>query len=159
MGNIMLWVWSILQWNFLARSVNEEPLSFHNFKVFEDNVQLKYDKNKSDQGGQNTTTKHIYANPTNPFICPFLAMGIYLCLRASRYVDSEFLFRRSCKEKEKVAYASYFSQLKELINKKMEVFSSYIRMTHANAHGWRKGGDTHATSGTTCPPSVPLVAI
>ena len=33
MGNIMLWVWSVLQWNLLAQSVNVEPLSFQNFKV------------------------------------------------------------------------------------------------------------------------------
>jgi len=46
MGNIMLWVWSILQWNLLARSVNIEPLCFHNFKVFEDNIQAKYNKTR-----------------------------------------------------------------------------------------------------------------
>ena len=158
MGNIMLWVWSILQWNLLARSVNVEPLSFRNFKVFEDNIQVKYDKNKSDQGGENTTVKHVYANPTNPFICPFLSMGIYLCLNATRYVESAFIFRRSSNEKDKVSSASYCCQLKELINKKMEVVTSYIRISHANAHGWRKGGATHATSGTTCPPSIPSVA-
>ena len=158
MGNIMLWVWSILQWNLLARSVNIEPLCFHNFKVFEDNIQAKYDKNKADQGRENTTIKHIYANPTNPVICPFLALGIYLCLNATRYVDSEFLFRRGSDEKDKVASASYCSQLKELILKKIEVVSSFIRIAHANAHGWRKGGATHATSGTTCPPPVPSVA-
>ena len=35
---------------------------------------------------------------------------------------------------------------------------SYIRLAHANAHGWRKGGATYATSGTTYPPPIPSVA-
>ena len=36
--------------------------------------------------------------------------------------------------------------------------SEYMRPDHANAHGTRKGGSIHATSGTTCPPPITLVA-
>ena len=34
----------------------------------------------------------------------------------------------------------------------------FIRLAHANAHGWLKGAATYATSGTTCPPPIPSVA-
>ena len=158
LGNVMLWVWTVLQWNLLARSVNIEPLCFHNFKVFQDTIQVKYDKNKADPTGENVSVKHIYANPTNPFICCFLALGIYLCLNVTKYEDSEAIFWRGKNEKERVASNSYCSQLKQLINKKRETVASFIRLAHANAHGWRKGGATHATSGTTCPPPIPSVA-
>ena len=157
-GNIMMWAWSILQWNLLGRSVNVEPLCFHNFKVFQDSIQVKYDKNKVDPTGENTTTKHIYANPTNPFICSYLSLGIYICLNVSKYTDSELIFRKKRTEQERVASNGYCSQLKELLTQKKEIVCSYIRLTHANAHGWRKGGATHATTGTTCPPPIPSVA-
>ena len=152
MGNIMLWVWTVLQWNLLARSVNVEPLCFHNIRVFEDTLQIKYDKNKSDPTGENTKPKHVYANPSNPTICSFLALGIFLSLNATKFSEDEHLFRRSKDEKERVASTNYCSQLKELIHKFKDTVATFIRIGHANAHRWRKGGATHATSGTTCPP-------
>ena len=157
-GNVMMWVWTVLQWNLLARSVNVEPLCFHHFKVFQDSIQVKYDSNKSDKSGENTTTKHLYANPTDPFVCCYLSFGIFLCLNASRYADSELIFRRTGTEKDRVASVNYCSQLKQIMKQKSDIVSSYIRVGHANAHGWRKGGATHATSGTTCPPPITSVA-
>ena len=159
LGSSMLWVWTVLQWNLLGRSVNVEPLTFRNFKIFEDTIQIKYAVNKSDPGGENTTIKHVYANPINPSICPYLALGIYLCLNAAKYENKgDFIFRRSEDEKERVASKNYCSQLKELLDQNKDTVLSYIRLAHANAHGWRKGGATYATSGTTAPPSISSVA-
>ena len=64
--NVFLWVWSVLQWNVMGRCVNVEPLALHNFKVFEDHIQILYDTNKTDQTGEKVTIKNIYANPINP---------------------------------------------------------------------------------------------
>ena len=61
-------------------------------------------------------------------------------------------------KKDIVASSSYCSQLKELINKNEEVVLSFIRVFHTNVHGFRKGAATFATSGTTSPISVSLVA-
>ena len=81
-GNITLWVWTVMQWNLMARSVNIEPLALHNMKLFNDSVQFIYNQNKSDQEGAKTMVKHVYANPTNPHDCSFLSLEIHLCLNA-----------------------------------------------------------------------------
>lgn len=157
-GNMLLWVWSVLQWNLMVCSVNIEPICFHNMTVFDDSIQIKYDRNKSDPTGEKTTIKHIYANPLNPFVYPFQSLHIYLCLNVSKYKDTKNIFWKVKYEKEKVSSAGYCSQLRELLNHKKDIVKNSIRLAYANAHGWRKGGATFATSGTTCPPPTPSVA-
>ena len=68
------------------------------------------------------------------------------------------IFLKKLRIQKKAATNTYCSQLKELLHRKSNVVSSYIRIAHANAHGWRKGAATHATSGTTAPPPIPSVA-
>ena len=155
-GNVMLWVWTVLQWNLMARSVNIEPIALHNIKLFRDSIQFLYDSNKSDQEGERTTIKHVYANPKNPFICSFLALGIYMSLHADKFVESEMLFKTPGQEKKKTASHNYCVQLKELLKRYEAVVVTFIRLAHANAHGTRKGSATYATSGTTCPPPRPI---
>ena len=158
-GNIMVWVWTILQWNLMARSINIEPLAFHHISMFGDCIKFNYDVNKADSTGENTTTKHVYANPLNSYVCSHLGLGIYLCLFADRFANTEFIFKREDTEKKKVASTGYCSQLKEMFRRYADIVKNFIRLAHANAHGWRKGGATYATSGTTCPPPIPSVAL
>ena len=155
-GNIMLHIWTILQWNLMARSVNIEPISLHNIKVYGDSIQFLYDTNKNNQEGRKTTVKHVYANPDNPYICSHLLLGIYMCLNATRFETSELLFKSKSKNEKTSSASNYCIQLKELLWQKKEIVMTYIRLAHANAHGWRKGGASYATSGTTCPPPYPF---
>ena len=121
-------------------------------------MQFLYDLNKADQEGSKTTTKHVYANPKNAFICPYLSLGIYFCLNATKFVTPEVIFKNSNSEKKKIASQGYCSQLRELLNCYASVVINFIRLAHGNAHGWRKGAAMYAPSGTTCPPPIPSVA-
>jgi hypothetical protein len=47
-NNIFVWVFSLLQWGCMARSVSIGVLWFHNFRLGEDNIICRYDKHKSD---------------------------------------------------------------------------------------------------------------
>ena len=140
----------------MKRSMNIEHIALHNIKVFGDSLQFLYDQNKSDQEGVKTTIKNIYANPTNPAICSHIILGIYMCLNATKFETSEFLFKTNVKNNKKTATNNYCSQLKQLLQHNKDAVMRFIRVSHTNAHGWRKGGATHATSGTTCPPPYPL---
>ena len=51
-GNVYVWGWTTLQWNLIGRCANVELLGFHNFKVFQDSIQIKYDVNKKDCTGK-----------------------------------------------------------------------------------------------------------
>jgi hypothetical protein len=54
--NPFVWVFGLLQWNFMAGSIAIGTLAFHNFRLGEDNIIGKYDKHKADQGGRVSTT-------------------------------------------------------------------------------------------------------
>ena len=90
---MFLWLWNVLQWNIMGRCINVEPLPLHNLKVFEDHIQILYDSKKMDQTGDKVTMKNIYANPLNPRICTFLALGTYLAMNSPRFTKTEHLWK------------------------------------------------------------------
>lgn len=155
--NIYVWVFSLLQWNCMARSINIGVLAFHNFRCGEDNIVCCYDKTKADQAGEKVHDKHMYANPYDPLVCCHLALGVWLSLNSAQFVETENFFNASTNE-ENAASQRYCSQLVELFRKHADALQAFIRANHANAHGIRKGSATSASSGTTCPPPVSSIA-
>ena len=50
-------------------------------------------KVKHDQEGEGAKTPwHVYANPSNPFVCPVLALGLYLFSHPDLLTNQSFLF-------------------------------------------------------------------
>ena len=45
-NNIFVWVYSILQWNCIALSINISPMGLHNITSAEDYIKIVYDKTK-----------------------------------------------------------------------------------------------------------------
>ena len=77
-GNVFVWVFSVLQWNCMACSVNLGPLSLHNFRVEVDSIVCCYDdSDKKDSKGELISDKHLYANPMDPLVSLFLALGVW----------------------------------------------------------------------------------
>jgi hypothetical protein len=112
--NIFIWVYTILQWNCMARSINIGSLALHCFTPGEDNnIKVKYDKTKSDQTGEKVHEKHCYGNPFDPLVSMFLALGVWFCLESSHFEDSEFLFQDK-NTNAGAASSRYCSQLTEL---------------------------------------------
>ena len=156
-GSIMIWVFSLLQWNCMARSKNIGELAYHNFVVVDDCIKIRYDKTKADQDGEKIRDKHVYANTLNPLVCPILALGIWFALEANRLGSTTSLFAVE-NVKEDAPANKYTAALSQLLQNNIEAVGEYIRKNHINAHGIRKGSASFATSGTTCPPSVASVA-
>ena len=84
-GNIFGWVWSIIQWNLMARCISVDPLSLHHFSLGEDNFTVLHDSTKMDKKGEKLVQKHVYANPKDPIICPNLAIGIWFALNQASF--------------------------------------------------------------------------
>ena len=76
----------------MARSINIGELAYHNFRMGEDSIKIRYDRTKSDQTGEKVNDKNIYGNPFNPLVCPFLALGVWFCLEANRLSQTTNLF-------------------------------------------------------------------
>lgn len=155
--NVFLWVFSLLQWHLMARSINVGGLALHCFRVGEDNLAGKYDKSKTDQTGEKGHDKHMYANPFDPLVSVFLAMGVWFSLESSHFESTKLLFQDDSNE-ENAASQRYCTQLSELFTKYKDQLVQFIRVDHANTHGIRKGSATAASSGTTCPPPVSSIA-
>ena len=91
-NEILIWVFSLLQWNCMARSKNIGDLAYHQFQIGDDYIKIRYDKTKSDQAGEKVHDKHLYANPFDPLVCPFLALGIWISLEVDRLISVTSLF-------------------------------------------------------------------
>ena len=153
-------VFTLFQWNCMARSINIDPLGFHNFsKGQEDSIEILYGETKMDKTGENVMPKNIFGNPFDHRICVFFALGTYLCINRDKFVEGQdFLFRFG-NTKEKMAAKNYCKALKQLVSTeaRKEYVRQYCRLDHFHAHGTRKGSSVLATSGTTCPP--PLTSV
>ena len=91
--NVMIWVFSLLQWHCMARSVNIGVLCLHNFKRLEDSIVCKYDSNKKDPTGEKVNDKHIYDNPFEGVLSIYCAIGVWCSLNQGWLSTSEQIFR------------------------------------------------------------------
>ena len=143
---IFVWVWTILQWNLMARSISIDPLAFHNMSVGEDNIIILHDSTKSDKKGEKLVSKHCYAHPKDPLCCINTALGIWLHLNQPMLEKSELIF---CHRGTKNGSASkkYCEKLIKLFDKHENEVGMYVKK--ASAHGLRKGSATAVSSSTT----------
>lgn len=136
-NNIFVWVFTILQWNFIARSINIGVLRLHNFRIGIDCGIVHYDQTKSDQTGMKVSDKHFYSNPFDPVLDIFGALGVWLALERKRFRLNEDIFKNEG-TKEKSASSRYCSQLRAIFLRHTAILSSYVRPDHADSHGTRK---------------------
>ena len=140
----------------MARSISIGTIGFHNFRAGEDHIVCCYDLSKADQTGDKCTDKHIYANPLEPRVCPFLALAVYFSLQSMHLSETEKFFQMEGQVT--AASQRYCGQLAELFKSNSENLKAYIRSDHANSHGLRKGSATSVASGTTLPPPTSSIA-
>ena len=64
-GDIFMWVFGLLQWNCMGRSINIDALGLSNVALGngQDSLIIKYYVNKADQVGAKTMPKNCFANP------------------------------------------------------------------------------------------------
>jgi hypothetical protein len=115
-----------------------------------------YDDSKTDKIGERCTDKHLYANPSNPTVCLFLALGVFLSLESLHLSKTEKLFQ--IEGQLTAASQRYCGQLTELFKSNAENLKAYIWAGHTNSHGIRKGSAAAVTSGTTLPPPTSSIA-
>lgn len=156
-GNVFCWVWGTLQWNLMSRSINVDPLGFGNISLGADSVNIKYDRTKTDQEGEHCNVKQLFANPFDPTVNVFLALGVWCSLRQEQLGKSEKLFLQAGTNKG-TGSSRYCEQLSKLFKDNVEELATHIRVAHASVHGQRKGSASHAAGGTTAPPNFTSIA-
>ena len=159
-GMITIWVFTLLQWNCMARSINIGMLTFQCFSVGIDSIVINFDSTKADQTGEKTTPKNCYANPTNFLVCMTTALGCYFAINDEKFGKGRIhLFKSTKSDDDSTAGHNYCDSLLKLFKKMGDnVVNTFVRPGHANGHGIRKGASTHCSSATTCPPPVASIA-
>ena len=70
-GSIFIWVFSVLQWNCMAQSINIGALAYHNFHTGDDYIKIRYDKTKSYQAGKMLETSMCTLTLSTLFVVQF----------------------------------------------------------------------------------------
>ncbi len=76
--SMMSHLFLILCWNLIARCCTVASIMFDHIGWEEDAMTIVIPKQKNDQEGKNSAKIHVYANNSNPEICPILAMAIHV---------------------------------------------------------------------------------
>ncbi|KAK1746052.1 hypothetical protein QTG54_002659 [Skeletonema marinoi] len=157
--NIFVWVFSLLMWHMMARSISISSMALHNIRrgTAGDSLAFKYDNSKTDQSGEFVQEKNCYANPQTPYLCLYLALGCYMSINSESFESTEKLFVKS-NTKNNTAAQNYCRQLSALVSRHADAAKKFLRISRFHAHGIRKGSGTHASSATTLPPQFTSVA-
>jgi len=76
-NNLMVWFWTLCQWNFMARSASIDVRAKRNFKLGIDSIRGKYDDTKTDKAGERLSEKNLYANPFDWTMCWWTGVWIW----------------------------------------------------------------------------------
>ena len=151
-SNMYVWVFSLDMCHLISRSISIDGLAFKNVKSgVSDSIKFKFDDTKADKTGEFVQENNCYANPINPHLCLFLALGCLISVNAEILESTEkfFLIPGS---KPGSSSQRYCNQLEELVNTHYKDARHYLRVSHFNAHDIRKGSGTHVSSASTEPP-------
>jgi hypothetical protein len=74
-GMTLCHLYLLSQWNLMVRTVSVSNLNYTFFNWEEDSLTIKCPRSKGDQDGTYAFPKHCYANPHDPSVCFFTALG------------------------------------------------------------------------------------
>ena len=136
----------VLSWNLMCRSENTQnihlcDMTWTGFDCFE----IKFAHTKSDQKGEAAKyTRHIYANPFNPTICPVMALAMYLSCSSNTAEMDDPLFPSGGGGKTGQA-ARFGELLATVLDEHVAelIAMGYPSSSDLGTHSIRKGAVTH----------------
>jgi hypothetical protein len=85
---LFAWPFLVLQWNLIARTATVSSMMMEHIGWEGDSLLISTPKHKGDQEGANCFSRHLYANPGTPQICPVLALAVLTFARSLRHDPS-----------------------------------------------------------------------
>ena len=85
-------LYTVLSWNLICRASNTVSICLEHINWNADALIIAFAQSKNDQLGDAKFDRHIYANPTNPSICPILSLALYFILFPRRIDTDSQLF-------------------------------------------------------------------
>jgi len=153
--NLFFWVFSLLMWHMMARSISISSIALHNIEQgVSDSIKFKYIETK--KSGEFVQTKNCYANPQMPYLCLYLVLGCWLSINSESFETTKLFVKSGTKDG--TASQTYCCQLSEMVKRHFMETRFFSRLSHFHAHGIRKRSRTHASSATTVLPAFTSVA-
>jgi hypothetical protein len=131
-GNVFVWVFTLLLWHLMARSINIDCLALHNMSKGEsDSIVFIYDSTKMDQSGDFVQQKNCYSNPLpgREHCCLWLSLACWFAINQEKLTESEFFFVAAGSEL-KTASQNYARQVSEMAKRYEDQVRAHIRLNH-----------------------------
>ena len=152
-GGSFMWLFSIIQWLYMARCQNIDYLSFNHVSVKGSEMSIELNVKIMKKRGKKLSPKHFYANPIDYTIFICAEMGDYFSLLNSAWSNKN-QYMMLIKPRSIVGSVSsrYTDCIKNWVITFCEVIENFIRPKHVSAYSNRKGIAAYASLVTTAPP-------
>ena len=85
---LFAWPYFLFAWNLMARSSMVGSIMFGHLGWKGDALMVHVPAHKGDQTGERAFSRHVYANPLNPEICPILALAVLIFSSSAHTTNS-----------------------------------------------------------------------
>ncbi len=145
-------IYMLLCWNLMARSANVTKICLEHFNWKDDAMTILFCTTKTDQGGDRTHPRHVYANPLKPEICAVLALGVHLLLNEFQPDDVKLFGGGSQYSHFSVGFRKWMTRiLPQLVQWVVDVIEW-------GTHSFRKGAATFCCSGSSAGAHISAVS-
>lgn len=79
--------YAVFLWNLMCRTTNAASIVYNHISHEGDALKVFIGRHKGDQEGRNGYSRHVYANPATPEVCPILALGLHIF--SDRFIRSK----------------------------------------------------------------------
>ena len=132
------WIFLLLAWNLISRGRNVGTLMFEHISWQDDSMTVRMFVKKHDQEGKDSKPKHVFANPCKPWICPILALAVYVFSGGPRRPGGKMLLFGNDRAEDR-----FSKWLKAIMHEHEEVLRTMgIVISHIGTHSFRKGTAT-----------------
>jgi len=145
----------VLEWNLMARADNICFTHINHITWDDDSLVFYFMMSKGDQEGVNSKEPwHVYSNPTNPYICPILALARYVFCNPSVLNDGCKLFES------RDPYQRYSKALRRILEENESMFEAMgVDIDNIGSHSGRKGSATRCSTGCTVSPPMASICL
>jgi hypothetical protein len=141
--SILAHLFLLLCWNLISRCASVSSLMFNHISWEEDAMVIVFPSHKGDKEGKHCSPKHVYANPSNPEICPILAFAIYIWTVGFRRTGA----KTTVFGETDVIESRFSKWLRDVCLKNSnELLSMGLVITEIGTHSFRKGISTFLQS-------------
>jgi hypothetical protein len=124
-------------WNLIARSHSVSSITFDHITWKQDAMCIVFPKHKGDQEAKRSYPKHVYANPSNPEICPVLSLALYIWTMGPRAnTTNRLVFSGKARDTEE-NFGKWLDQACESMKEALAALN--LEIDEVGTHSFRKG--------------------